>query len=295
MMDEVPLQAEEAESVPEDTQRLIEYKRLISSAWEQITNLNRNGKWHPLPDNNKHEHIKLFETVDTDGRFVIKAEGKLHAPMDRIVNLNLDTSMVTRRQWEMTDLGGIQEWESFPAYNINVVQFWVKPPKWIANLGVWDRDFLGLQWHRHVPAKRSHTIIFQTLDRHPHHKCPPNRAAARGTTYMWLTEIDDTKCVVDILVYINLGGMVPEVVITHYKERLRERLYYYQQVANNDALYKSIYDPWKCSICCAAIRAQDLECRRCRIARYGRCSDETCREPMYERDQKCCHVCKNKI
>lgn len=252
-LEDKPITTTTSASKSNDLKTRSRYKKIIKRAFiefqEQLNS--ETSKWTIIQPPGEPEKIKLYEKECRDGRYLLKAIGILNAPPHRVLSLNIDHNYETRKQWDNDDLGGIDQHQQFDCGKhhgvIRLVQSWIKMPRMATCLGFYHRDFLGLEWDRYNAAKKTYTMIFQTLDDHPVFKCPSDRTPASGLTGLWIKELDNpNQCYCVMLAYVDIGGSIPEaiksVLVKTYKEKLRKRLHLYEHVCKPD-VWNEIYKP----------------------------------------------------
>ena len=227
-----------------------QYQQIITEAFKEFQKLQKDGpEWHLIPPPHEKETVHLYERDCDDGRYLLKVKGVLKAPAKRVLLLNKDHNWQTRRVWDHADLDGIEQHQQFDCGKrgtIRLVQSWVKMPAFASVIGVYDRDFLGLQWDRHDRAKGTYTLIFQTIE-HSEFECPSDRVAATGLTGVWIKELDDPKeCLCLMLAHVDAGGSIPETIriqlVRSFKEKFRQRMHLYERVCQPE-VWDKIYKP----------------------------------------------------
>ena len=255
-LNDVPSVEEEEKRVQQEEQRWRfkelrkQYQQIVTEAFIEFQKLQKDGpEWNLVPPPTLNETVKLYERDCDDGRYLLKVKGVLKAPAHKIMLLNRDHDWTTRRQWDHEDLDGISQHQTFDCGKrgtIRLVQSWVKMPAFASVMGVYDRDFLGLQWDRHDRAKGTYTLIFQTIE-HSEFACPPDRVSATGLTGVWIKELDEqNECLVVMLAHVDAGGSIPEYVRTQlvrsFKEKFRQRMHLYERICQ-PKVWDSIYKP----------------------------------------------------
>lgn len=225
-----------------------EYKGVITKMFTEYQNLD---EWIPTHSTEKDD-IQFFES---DGK--IKIVSLITCDFDRLCKLVSDISYNTRYQWDnIKHLQVIEEYEN----DLHIIRF---------------NDYLGVHWYRKL--KKSATILFKTCT-HPIHKLVPEYA---GEFFIYIKEIDETKCYISIITTIKM-----------HREYEIQNIQRVERLSNDIIRFNGIYNPWKCDVCRKNVPAHELECRNCKKERYKRCSDVGGCYEAQRKNSVYCDFCK---
>ncbi len=166
----------------------------------------------------------------------IKMECILHCDFSHATTLASDRSVYTREKWSSVKI------------LTTLLEIDVNDGKmYLVN---WERS-LAIQWIRRT---ENHSLIIYSTCTHAQFRAGdprPNQYMIR------IQHLDRNKC---FFTYIGM-----------YKyEDIRK----IEQVCMTN--YHAIYDYWNCPSCRTSVPPHELECRRCKQARFARCVDKKC-------------------
>lgn len=244
-LEEVPLSPRSADSprVNEERPTIIKeieynvaglvknYQKELNVSFTKFQVLLKSKDWEYIRVEDENEiKIKLYEqTSANDGYYYLKVTGLLKVNAKKVLDMNIDNCFTTRKTWDNPELVSIEQLETYEN-SISLVRSRIRAPKMA--VGVWDRDFTGIQWHRYNQKQKKYTVIFKTVD-HPIFKTPSDTVKAFGFTGITIQELDYDECYVNLIVYLHPGGWMPSQVVKWAKYRLRERVMLYEEVGKN--------------------------------------------------------------
>ncbi len=186
----------------------------------------------------KSEDSEKIHIFEDLDKSLIKMECILHCDFLRFATVASDRSVYTREKWD-------------PSIKIltSLLEIHVNDGKmYLVN---WERS-LAIQWIR--KSEQSALIIYSTCT-HPHYRSGNN---VQNEYMIRVKHLDRDKC------FFSYVGM--------YRYEDARKI---EQVCMTSR-FRAIYDHWECHACRIMLPAHELECRRCKQARYTRCVDKKC-------------------
>ena len=229
----------------------------IDTLTEKIQKYEHQVNWEEVySSDEKLKHIKLFVSYNDDGLHELKCEAVLKdCDPERLYNLNVDNEFRTRQMWETGELGGIKQMET---YNVdsgkaNLVEYWVKLP-----IGVQNRVFQGIQWHKYDEERKIHTIAFQSKlpDRFPCDTANYTLGDCFSIMLIWHQKVT-------IYTAVRLNGWIPDWIVSMWKEKLRARMFLYETLVKDNERYNNIYKKQVCPKCESEWSYKAEKCRKC--------------------------------
>lgn len=231
-------------------------------------------KWTPVPcDNEDRQHVSLYEGETKKGKYLLKAETTLKGCTSKqILMLNIDNCYNTRKQWETEELVGIEaiqtlheeskKGKGFRREPIKIIRYWIH-----IGWGIWDREFLGIQWYRYNKKSKQYTLVFKSAN-HPMFPCDKTKyQLGSAMTIMRIRQISDDEVAVRVFTHVNPKGYIPAWLIPLWNEKLRDRMLLYEKVAKEK--YHKIYPDWVCKKegCGKKWGPHEDKCRSCKTKR----------------------------
>lgn len=271
----VVIQDEEESSVPselarqrkERDKRHRRLKRQLKNASAECAEwLKTDEGWTPVPFDDKHPTIHLFEKQMEGGCYLLKARGpvKYWDPFD-FARTQMDTNHITRMKWDqdledikiVETIGQAAELQQVPLDSpsvmpdkLSVIWYRTKTPTMAKLLNVWDRDFCCIQYWS-LKRDGSILIVGQSTEhaRYPSDKANEYSCVRGETTCTMLIkkrEKSDPKdpeeptLFVEMAAWVKPNGWVPEKVIAWFKHRMAERILFFSNECWNNATTKGL-------------------------------------------------------
>lgn len=235
------------------------YQATINMAYKTLQRyMGPNEPWTLIPDPNtaRDTRVELYEQFTDSGHYLLKTRGILYCEASRVITMNADCRLETRSRWEKDDL--LLTWLVEDFGDFRIVASVIKVSK------ISSRFFMGTQWITHNPKTKKHILIFQTCE-HRFFPCPKqvcthsgnskfcpahnDYVVAAGLSGIVAEELEPIhgkpRCMVTAVAYVHPKGKIPDFVVAKivpkFKEKYRERMYRYEEVAGDDVVWKTMY------------------------------------------------------
>lgn len=247
-------------------EKIDEFKQIVKDAKAAYKTFRDKKKttWVKIANSNpKTKHISLYETTESKGNYLLRCEAILpDIDPEKLLKLNTDNNFDTRKQWETGELLDIEQLETFPDHNMNIIRYHINIPV----PGVYDREFLGLQYWEYNKKHETYTLIFKTVNYDEKYPCDTSLYVAGSCmTIMKIRKYGGVGQFVSIFTYVTPNGWIPDIIIPLWKEKLRVRMRLYETVLNTT--FDEIYKEWVCQKCSAIFKNKPdgNKCRRCGV------------------------------
>jgi START domain len=230
-----------------DINKRSQYALLVKETLDDFFLLakNREREWELIPPPPSIPgRVKLYRRrpVPGDPRHLLRVECEsVRAPASRIIHLNVDNDFETRSQWDDKELIAVEQLESHRCAEQGIINY-MRTAIRIPVPGVWDREFLGIQWVGYNRDNRAHVAIFRSVANENFPANTKNFVTGDALTGVWVKEDahDDELCHLVMLAYVHPRGWLPSWLPSMFYEQFRNRVYRFEEVATRR--WHKIYD-----------------------------------------------------
>ena len=146
--------------------------------------------------------------------------------------------------------------------DINIIRYHINIPAPF----VWNREFLGFQVTDYNKKRDTHRVVFKTFEYDEKYPCDTTKYVIGACqTIILIKKYGNNDQLVTIYTNVQLNGWIPEYILTFWKEKLRNRMFLYENISKSEEFNK-IYKDWTCNSCNALfkIKPDNNVCRRCK-------------------------------
>lgn len=213
-------------------ERTAQIEAELEAVQDDLKTYETNPAWEEIPSTHpERSRIRLFAATSDSGTYLLKASGILKGcRAEQILKLNLDNDYTTRKQWETGELAGIEELSEIHE-TLKVIRYYI-------NAGVFlvaQREFVGLQWWDYDEQEDMYTLIFKSTDYSDLVPLTPGTVLGTCLSILQLRNLPKEKGeerhAITVYTYVTPNGWIPNWIIPLWKEKLRDRLLYYERVA----------------------------------------------------------------